>query len=98
MLMKLAIVHDYLNQMGGAERVLLTLHEIFPQAPIYTSIYAPQLVDPGWRNGPGHDHRRPAPAKPSCRAAAPPGEIQAYPSGYAGPLNPIRSHVSGCER
>ena len=47
--MKLAIVHDYLNQMGGAERVLLTLHEIFPQAPIYTSIYAPELVDPGFR-------------------------------------------------
>jgi glycosyltransferase involved in cell wall biosynthesis len=48
-LMKLAIVHDYLNQMGGAERVLLTLHEIFPQAPIYTSIYAPELVDPGFQ-------------------------------------------------
>jgi glycosyltransferase involved in cell wall biosynthesis len=47
--MKLAIVHDYLNQMGGAERVLLTLHEIFPQAPIYTSIYAPDLVDPAFR-------------------------------------------------
>ncbi len=47
--MKLAIVHDYLNQMGGAERVLLTLHEIFPQAPIYTSIYAPELVDPGFQ-------------------------------------------------
>ena len=31
MLMKLAIVHDYLNQMGGAERVLMALHEIFPQ-------------------------------------------------------------------
>lgn len=47
--MKLAIVHDYLNQMGGAERVLLVLHEIFPSAPIYTSIYAPQLVDPAFQ-------------------------------------------------
>ncbi len=47
--MKLAIVHDYLNQMGGAERVLLVLHEIFPHAPIYTSIYAPELVDPAFR-------------------------------------------------
>lgn len=46
--MNIAIVHDYLNQMGGAERVLLTLHEIFPQAPIYTSIYAPRLVDPAF--------------------------------------------------
>ena len=37
--MKLAIVHDYLNQFGGAERVLEALHETFPEAPVYTSIY-----------------------------------------------------------
>ncbi len=37
--MKIAIVHDYLNQFGGAERVVSALHEIFPDAPIYTSIY-----------------------------------------------------------
>lgn len=47
--MKLAIVHDYLNQMGGAENVLLVLHELFPDAPIYTSIYAPELVHPAFR-------------------------------------------------
>lgn len=34
--MKVAIVHDYLNQLGGAEKVVGTLHEIFPDAPIYT--------------------------------------------------------------
>jgi glycosyltransferase involved in cell wall biosynthesis len=38
-MMRVALVHDPLNQMGGAERVLLVLHEIFPQAPIYTAIY-----------------------------------------------------------
>ena len=43
--MQIALVHDYLNQMGGAEKVLLTLHDLFPQAPIYTSIYAPNRVD-----------------------------------------------------
>ncbi len=43
--MKVALIHDYLNQMGGAERVVLALHEIFPDAPIYTSIYDPQRVD-----------------------------------------------------
>jgi len=37
--MRLALVHDYLNQYGGAERVLETLHEMYPGAPIYTSIY-----------------------------------------------------------
>ncbi len=47
--MKVALVHDYLNQMGGAERVLMALHEIFPDAPIYTSIYDPQCVDPSFQ-------------------------------------------------
>ena len=37
--MKLAIVHDYLVQAGGAERVVEVFHEIFPEAPIYTSVY-----------------------------------------------------------
>ena len=36
---KIAIVHDYLNQYGGAEKVLEAISEVFPQAPIYTSIY-----------------------------------------------------------
>ncbi len=35
--MKAALVHDYLREYGGAERVLETLHEIFPEAPIYTA-------------------------------------------------------------
>ncbi len=47
--MKVALVHDYLNQMGGAERVVMALHEIFPDAPIYTSIYDPKRVDPAFQ-------------------------------------------------
>lgn len=47
--MRFAIVHDYLNQMGGAERVLMVLHDLFPDAPIFTSIYEPSLVDPAFR-------------------------------------------------
>ncbi|WP_190920173.1 glycosyltransferase family 4 protein [Paenibacillus sabuli] len=35
---RVAIVHDYLNQMGGAERVVGVLHRMFPHAPIYTTI------------------------------------------------------------
>jgi len=35
--MKVALVHDYLKEYGGAERVLRTLADIFPQAPIYTA-------------------------------------------------------------
>ncbi len=37
--MKVAIVHDWLNQMGGAEEVLETLVDMFPGAPVYTSMY-----------------------------------------------------------
>ncbi|MBI2011229.1 glycosyltransferase [Candidatus Daviesbacteria bacterium] len=37
--MKVALVHDYLWEFGGAERVLEALHEIFPQAPIFTAYY-----------------------------------------------------------
>jgi hypothetical protein len=37
--MKVALVYDRVNKWGGAERVLLTLHEMFPDAPLYTSVY-----------------------------------------------------------
>lgn len=36
---KLAIVCDWLTNFGGAEKVILALHELFPNAPIYTSVY-----------------------------------------------------------
>ena len=39
--MKIALVHDYLKEFGGAERVLMTLHEMFPEAPIYTAFLTP---------------------------------------------------------
>src|SRR3989344_2723926 len=35
--MKIAIVHDFLKEFGGAERVVEVLHEIYPDAPIYTA-------------------------------------------------------------
>ena len=35
--MKVALVHDYLSEYGGAERVLEALSELFPKAPIYTA-------------------------------------------------------------
>lgn len=37
--MKIAILHDYLNQFGGAERVLKVILEMFPEADIYTLLY-----------------------------------------------------------
>ena len=37
-----ALVYDRVNKWGGAEKVLLALHEIFPDAPLYTSVYHSQ--------------------------------------------------------
>lgn len=37
--MKIVLVHDYLGEFGGAERVLEALAEIYPDAPIYTAFY-----------------------------------------------------------
>ncbi len=44
--MKVAIVHDYLNQYGGAEKVVEALHEVFPDAPVFTSIFLPKRLPP----------------------------------------------------
>ena len=41
--MRLALVHDWLNQVGGAEDVLAEMVRLYPGAPLYTSIY--------WRDG-----------------------------------------------
>jgi glycosyltransferase involved in cell wall biosynthesis len=40
--LKIAIVYDRINKFGGAERVVLALHEMFPKAPLYTSVYNPK--------------------------------------------------------
>ncbi|HMB17558.1 MAG TPA: glycosyltransferase [Candidatus Paceibacterota bacterium] len=40
--MKVAVLHDYLNQYGGAERVLEVILEMFPEADLYTLLYDPE--------------------------------------------------------
>lgn len=47
--MKIAIAHDYLNQMGGAEKVVEVFHDMYPSAPIYTSVYIPENVSSKFR-------------------------------------------------
>lgn len=49
-----ALAHDYLNQRGGAERVVLELAKVFPGAPIYTTLYRPDSTFDGFR---AHDIR-----------------------------------------
>lgn len=46
---KIAIVSEFLVAMGGAEQVVLALHEAFPDAPIYTAIYDPERALPEFR-------------------------------------------------
>ena len=47
--MKVALVCDWLTNVGGAEKVLLELHHLYPKAPIYTSQYNPRKID--WFRG-----------------------------------------------
>ena len=47
--MRVALVHDYLNQYGGAERVLEVLHNLFPDAPVFTSLYDPDAMPERYR-------------------------------------------------
>lgn len=42
--MKLALVYDKVTKFGGAERVLLALHELWPNASLYTTIYNPKTA------------------------------------------------------
>ncbi len=55
---RIAIVCDWLTEIGGGEKVILAVHEMFPEAPIYTSQYRPKRatwfddcdVRTGWLN------------------------------------------------
>jgi glycosyltransferase involved in cell wall biosynthesis len=55
---RVAIVCDWLTEVGGGEKVILAVHEMFPEAPIYTSQYRPKRatwfddceVRTGWLN------------------------------------------------
>lgn len=51
---RVVVVHDYLTQRGGAERVVLAMLRAFPDAPVLTSVYAPDRTFEEFR---GHDVR-----------------------------------------
>jgi glycosyltransferase involved in cell wall biosynthesis len=70
---RLALAHDWLNQMGGAENVLEQMVGMFPGAPVFTTIYSPQLmpatyrgwdIRPSWLNRAPAIHRRHQPYLP----------------------------------
>src|SRR5207247_1379874 len=47
---RVALVCSWLNQWGGAERVLEVLHEMWPDAPVYTSVYLPEAMPDRYRS------------------------------------------------
>lgn len=47
--LKVALIHDYLREYGGAERVLEALHEIFPEAPVYVSFVDSLVTGVHWQ-------------------------------------------------
>lgn len=94
--MKIALAHDWLNQMGGAENVLEQMVAMYPAAPIFTTIYGPDLmpaayrrwdIRPTWLNRAPAIHRRHQPYLPFY----PPAVESMDFSGY----NLILSNKSG---
>ncbi len=60
---RIAIVHEYLTRMGGAERVAKVLADLYPAAPVYTLLYDRQKVGkyfPPWRVQTSRLHKFPA--------------------------------------
>ncbi|MBI2431200.1 MAG: glycosyltransferase [Candidatus Levybacteria bacterium] len=55
--MRVALVHDYIKEYGGAERVLEALHEIWPDAPVYTTVNLPEFLGPHIKRFDGWDIR-----------------------------------------
>lgn len=48
--MKVAIIHDWLTVYGGSESIIRILHSLFPDAPIYTTVYAPENMPDDFRS------------------------------------------------
>ncbi|MBU0576454.1 glycosyltransferase [Patescibacteria group bacterium] len=55
--LRVAIIHDYLREYGGAERVLEALHEIYPQAPVYVSFIDKKAMGIHWQRFTGWEIR-----------------------------------------
>ena len=47
---KIAIVYDWLTNMGGAEQIIILFHELYKDAPIYTTFYTPEKLDDKLKN------------------------------------------------
>ena len=43
--MKIALVHDFFCNLGGSDQVVATLHQIYPQAPVFTLLVSERSKD-----------------------------------------------------
>lgn len=78
---RVALVHDFLHTFGGAERVLKTLTEMFPAAPVYTLLASPQVVASHFPNSTIHTsplQRSPLRKWPHLLIAAMPQAIETF--------------------
>lgn len=53
--LRIALIHDYLREYGGAERVVEALHEMFPTAPLYTAFVDKEAMGAQWKRFEGWD-------------------------------------------
>lgn len=56
--MKIALIHDYLREYGGAERVLEQLHRLFPDAPVYVAFVDKKALGANWQRFASWDIRQ----------------------------------------
>ncbi len=56
--LKVALVHDFLREYGGAERVIEALHDIFPTAPLYTAFVDKEALGSQWQRFANWDIRQ----------------------------------------
>jgi glycosyltransferase involved in cell wall biosynthesis len=77
--LRVAIVHDYLNQPGGAEKVVEVFADMFPRAPIYTSVYDADSMPDFWR---GRDVRTTFLQRISPRLSIARALLPLYPTAF----------------
>ena len=106
---RVALVHDWLNQVGGAENVLEELVSLFPSAPVYTSFYAPDQMPPAYGRwdirttymqklpGIAANHQRYMPLYPSAFRSLDLSAFDLVISNKSGFCHAVRTH-SGDQR
>ncbi len=76
---RIALVHDYLNEQGGAENVVEELLALFPDAPLYTSLFEPKVMSKAFSH---HEVRTSFMQRLPKRKAVAKGYLPLYPFAF----------------